>query len=176
MSAGVSQDVRRFHLPGTGVPARKPVPQIITPKPERTSPKLYPAELQRQEAIHSRSRTASSGVFPPQPDTMQVQSQHYGTPRQPSPRTSYQPQQYMAQPAPLAKRTPSNATNASIVSTNPHVPMRQNSGSSLQRSTSSRSGGSPTSYVALMRKQKATVWSDRAQVCYDTFCDGYLLR
>ncbi|MCJ1475786.1 hypothetical protein MMC13_004450 [Lambiella insularis] len=36
---------------------------------------------------------------------------------------------------------------------------------SLRRSTSSRSGQSmtPTSYVALMRKQKATVWCDRSQ-------------
>ncbi|MCJ1294612.1 hypothetical protein MMC34_006170 [Xylographa carneopallida] len=35
----------------------------------------------------------------------------------------------------------------------------------LRRSTSSRSGQSmtPTSYVALMRKQKATVWCDRSQ-------------
>lgn len=41
------------------------------------------------------------------------------------------------------------------------VPIRSNSG--LRRSSSSRSGNSPTSYVALMRKQKATVWCDRAQ-------------
>ena len=33
----------------------------------------------------------------------------------------------------------------------------------LRRSTSSRSTGQPTGYVALMRKQKATVWCDRSQ-------------
>ena len=34
---------------------------------------------------------------------------------------------------------------------------------SLRRTTSSRSSNSPGGYVALMRKQKATVWCDRAQ-------------
>ena len=35
--------------------------------------------------------------------------------------------------------------------------------SAPRRSTSSRSSTTPTSYVALMRKQKATVWCDRSQ-------------
>lgn len=44
------------------------------------------------------------------------------------------------------------------------MPFRQGS-QDLRRSTSSRSGGTPqpSGYVALMRKQKATVWCDRAQ-------------
>lgn len=33
----------------------------------------------------------------------------------------------------------------------------------IRRSSSSRSGGAPTSYVAALRRQKGTVWSDRAQ-------------
>ena len=59
------------------------------------------------------------------------------------------------------RRTPSNATSSTA-----HT---ASSGSryeaTLRRSTSSRSGGSttPSSYVLLMRKQKATVWCDRAQ-------------
>ncbi|KAB8360839.1 hypothetical protein FH972_024573 [Carpinus fangiana] len=62
--------------------------------------------------------------------------------------------QSQAAPAP-SRRSPSNSSG---------VPVRKNSdASSLARSTSSRSGGDPSSYVALMRKQKATVWSDRAQ-------------
>ncbi|KAL9054100.1 MAG: hypothetical protein Q9162_004357 [Coniocarpon cinnabarinum] len=59
------------------------------------------------------------------------------------------------------RRTLSNATT-STASTNGG--RKHSAGAStLQRTTSSRSGSSPTSYVALMRKQKATVWSDRAQ-------------
>jgi len=38
-----------------------------------------------------------------------------------------------------------------------------NMSGSIRRSTSSRSSSSPTSYVALMRKQKGTVWCDRSQ-------------
>lgn len=60
-----------------------------------------------------------------------------------------------------SRRTPSSATFSTMSSA-----QRQSiaSSSDLRRSTSSRSGGGqPTSYVALMRKQKATVWCDRAQ-------------
>lgn len=63
------------------------------------------------------------------------------------------------------RRTPSNATSSTSNST--AVPTRTPStvSSTLSRTASSRSGASlsPSSYVALMRKQKATVWCDRAQ-------------
>ncbi len=63
------------------------------------------------------------------------------------------------------RRTPSNATSSTSNST--AVPTRTPStvSSNLSRTASSRSGASlsPSSYVALMRKQKATVWCDRAQ-------------
>lgn len=66
-----------------------------------------------------------------------------------------------------ARRTPSVATSSSSNSTNTNAQRNQqgNYPSSVRRSTSSRSTSttSPTSYVALMRKQKATVWCDRAQ-------------
>lgn len=68
-----------------------------------------------------------------------------------------------AQPQYQARRNPSVGTFTTTSSGNP---ARQSiaSSSELRRSTSSRSGGGPpTSYVALMRKQKATVWCDRAQ-------------
>ena len=66
-----------------------------------------------------------------------------------------------------SRRTPSNATTSTISSQG--GPARTTSSASatasLRRSASSRSGQSfvPTSYVALMRKQKATVWCDRSQ-------------
>lgn len=68
------------------------------------------------------------------------------------------------------RRTPSVATSSSSNSANTNTQRNStatqgNYASSVRRSTSSRSTSttSPTSYVALMRKQKATVWCDRAQ-------------
>ncbi|KAH8199022.1 hypothetical protein TruAng_006808 [Truncatella angustata] len=64
------------------------------------------------------------------------------------------------------RRSPSVNT-FSTVSTNPPPPAAFRTSptqSEIRRSTSSRSGGgAPNSYVALLRKQKATVWCDRAQ-------------
>nr|OQO28915.1 hypothetical protein B0A51_03935 [Rachicladosporium sp. CCFEE 5018] len=87
-------------------------------------------------------------------------------PRSPSYAMSGQQQQQYP-----SRRTLSNATSST--SSTQNAPTRQGTGnapassyaSSIRRSTSSRSTSttSPTSYVALMRKQKATVWCDRAQ-------------
>ncbi|KAI2487983.1 hypothetical protein Ptr902_02116 [Pyrenophora tritici-repentis] len=90
---------------------------------------------------HSRTRTTSSGVFPTQ-----------------SPTTASMNSQYPTQYQTSLRRTPTSSTSSTT-----GTPNRSNSGT-LRRSSSTRSGGnSPTSYVALMRKQKATVWCDRAQ-------------
>jgi len=74
------------------------------------------------------------------------------------------PQQQAAYGQP-ARRTLSNATSISSTSTNTGLQQASSSANVPRRSTSSRStsSASPTSYVALMRKQKATVWCDRAQ-------------
>ncbi|KAK3679692.1 hypothetical protein LTR78_000068 [Recurvomyces mirabilis] len=79
-------------------------------------------------------------------------------------------QQQQQQYSQHTRRTPSNATSSSSTSTNTglqRAPTNSaySTSSAPRRSTSSRSTGSssPTSYVALMRKQKATVWCDRAQ-------------
>ncbi|KAL8716521.1 MAG: hypothetical protein Q9225_006158 [Loekoesia sp. 1 TL-2023] len=67
--------------------------------------------------------------------------------------------------APLSRRTPSTSTTSTTNTS--HIPSRTSSTLSnpLSRTSSARSGQSITSssYVALMRKQKATVWCDRAQ-------------
>jgi len=91
---------------------------------------------------HSRTRTTSSGVFPsaPSPTTSTMSSQ-------------YPQQMYQSS----LRRTPTSSTSSTT-----GTPNRSNSGN-LRRSSSGRSGNSPSSYVALMRKQKATVWCDRAQ-------------
>ncbi|KAL9046561.1 MAG: hypothetical protein Q9214_000632 [Letrouitia sp. 1 TL-2023] len=64
-----------------------------------------------------------------------------------------------------SRRTPSTSTTSTSNTTS--IPSRTSSTIStpLSRTSSSRSGQSITSssYVALMRKQKATVWCDRAQ-------------
>ncbi|KAF2021086.1 hypothetical protein BU24DRAFT_14438 [Aaosphaeria arxii CBS 175.79] len=154
MSAMTAQPTQ----PSYGVPLhRKPVPPpgtAVRPAQQHYSPDT--AQLQG----HSRTRTTSSGVFPMGPGTSAPPSA-YGTPQgtmQSSQYpTQYPPQQVLNQGT---RRTLSNATSSST-STN-GTPNRSNSGA-LRRSSSSRSGNSPSSYVAMMRKQKATVWCDRAQ-------------
>jgi hypothetical protein len=90
---------------------------------------------------HSRTRTTSSGIFPSSTasPTTTMNSQY--------------PTQYQGG----LRRTPTSSTSSTT-----GTPNRSNSGA-LRRSSSTRSGSSPTSYVAMMRKQKATVWCDRAQ-------------
>lgn len=64
-----------------------------------------------------------------------------------------------------SRRTPSTSTTSTA--NTGYIPNRTPStaSSTVSRTASTRSGASmtPTSYVALMRKQKATVWCDRAQ-------------
>lgn len=91
---------------------------------------------------HSRTRTTSSGIFPNASPTTSTMTSQY-------------PTQQMYQSS--LRRTPTSSTSSTT-----GTPNRSNSGA-LRRSSSTRSGNSPTSYVALMRKQKATVWCDRAQ-------------
>lgn len=124
---------------GGHIPHRKPLPGANNPQ-----------SLATQQ--HDRTATSSSNAFPQAPNAY------------PQP-ASYQQTAIDLQPA---RRTLSNAT-ASTTSTTasggapgPGVALVQTT-SALRRSSSSRSGNSPTSYVALMRKQKATVWCDRAQ-------------
>ncbi|KAK1963367.1 hypothetical protein LZ32DRAFT_514718, partial [Colletotrichum eremochloae] len=112
---------------------------------------LDPSASRRQQPMdssavysHSRTRTTSSNVFPTaiqSPTPMHLSQQH----NRRSPSVNTFSTTSSVPPPPAAYRT--SPTN------------------DLRRSTSSRSGGSiqPTGYVALLRKQKATVWCDRAQ-------------
>ncbi|KAH8664563.1 hypothetical protein BX600DRAFT_437104 [Xylariales sp. PMI_506] len=103
-------------------------------RPLDPSPQLY---------SHSRTRTTSSNVLPAQLPM------------------------YLQQP-PAGKghtrRSPSVNTISTVSSQPPPPAFRTSPTSDIRRSTSSRSGGGQaTGYVALLRKQKATVWCDRAQ-------------
>ncbi|KJZ74469.1 hypothetical protein HIM_06065 [Hirsutella minnesotensis 3608] len=101
---------------------------------------------------HSRSRTVSSNnlsVHGPSSARMSLHlSSHPGASMQHS------------------RRSPSVNTFSSVSTMPPPAAYRNSSSTDLRRSISSRSGGTTapqTGYVALLRKQKATVWCDRAQ-------------
>ena len=108
--------------------------------------------------IHSRSRTASSSVFPIQATT-------------PSPPNSSNPHRRFS--SQTSTNGISNNQSTPTMTSNQYQYHIQRSGTNNsanstapRRSTSSRSSSTlliSTSYVALMRKQKATVWCDRSQ-------------
>lgn len=119
---------------------QKPIPVLYTPQ-------SHQAPYQQ----HSRTRTTSSNVLPAE---------------------TYSPPPYandninMAHAQGYNNRRNTSTSTFSTINSSGNAPFPQRPTSQdLRRSTSSRSGGTiqPASYVALMRKQKATVWSDRAQ-------------
>ncbi|KAK5662970.1 hypothetical protein OQA88_6382 [Cercophora sp. LCS_1] len=112
---------------------------------------------------HSRTRTTSSGTFPGP-----YQQTPSGNPYHQNPQIPL----HLIQPhANNQRRSPSVNTFSTVSSGTgmaPPAAYKTSPTTDIRRSTSSRSGGTPgspqpTSYVALLRKQKATVWCDRAQ-------------
>ncbi|QPG97234.1 hypothetical protein C2857_006004 [Epichloe festucae Fl1] len=122
---------------------------------------------------HSRSRTTSSNTFP----VSQQQHQQQHQQQRPHPQQQQQhylhqqqagPQYPQAVPPHMhhSRRSPSVTTFSTTSSMQPPAAYRTSSSTELRRSISSRSGGTipqPSGYVALLRRQKATVWCDRAQ-------------
>jgi hypothetical protein len=144
------------------VPDRKPVPvpsasglkpltQIV---PDVHKPILAQPMLVNQ---HSRTRTSSSSALPANSPSSFSSSPKYSTSPNPPPSAAMYPNHN--------RRTLSNATSSTTTTGGGQMPARTSSSTSasLRRSGSARSNLNPTSYVALMRKQKATVWCDRAQ-------------
>jgi hypothetical protein len=136
---------------------RKPVGAAGIPaalRPVQPDPQQHLRQPQ-----HTHSRTSSSGLYP------EVQS----IVMSPTAATYSATTSYPSQNLGHSRRTASTATASSTSSQGGGggVPGRMPStvSISLRRSGSSRSGQSvnSSSYVALMRKQKATVWCDRAQ-------------
>lgn len=128
--------------PQRGLPHRKPVPG-----PRASYNNLQQQQQQQYTPEGSRATSMARSSVSPSMTTMQAQQQQ---------------QQYSAR-----GRTPSSATSStsSITGNGGLQRIPTNASAASRRSTSSRSNSSasPTSYVALMRKQKATVWCDRAQ-------------
>lgn len=139
------------------VPYQQPMPQIVSPRQSQYSHLLPESQYNYSASshspihlntsyIHSHSRTTSSSTAP------NISAKAY-TQRS----SAYPP---FSMNAFKSRRSPSTATFSTIASSNGPTPVE----ATVRRSTSSRSGNyPPTSYVALMRRQKATVWSDRAQ-------------
>ncbi|KKF94386.1 hypothetical protein CFO_g3247 [Ceratocystis platani] len=112
-----------------------------------------------------------------QPQAQPLHHQAHQT-HQPSPASQYpyqQQQQQQAQNTMLSnvqqhtRRSPSVATFSTSSSVPPPAAYRTSPTIDVRRSTSSRSGSSihpqqNSSYVALLRRQKATVWSDMIQM------------
>ncbi|KAK4191707.1 hypothetical protein QBC35DRAFT_470729 [Podospora australis] len=128
------------------------------PYTRRRAPPMDPAS--NAAYSHSRTRTTSSNTFP-------VQFQ-----QPPVPPNNYYAQMHLTQPQVQGhqRRSPSVNTFSTVSSGGmaPPAAYRTSPTTDIRRSTSSRSGGGPGSpqpsgYVALLRKQKATVWCDRAQ-------------
>ncbi|KAL4974418.1 hypothetical protein BDW66DRAFT_140100 [Aspergillus desertorum] len=151
-----------YRLPLHQIPSRKPVssvhpgPQFQAYHHNGYQQPQYQSHAQAQQLsahssvaslAHSRNRTTSSNVLPyaghPQHHHPQ-QPYSTGPPTQHSMTVPYNP---------LGRRLSSATTSTTSTGNNGDV----------RRSTSSRSAGSQMSYVALLRRQKATVWCDRAQ-------------
>ncbi|KAL9106665.1 MAG: hypothetical protein Q9227_008317 [Pyrenula ochraceoflavens] len=110
----------------------------------------YPQAPPASTSTHSRSRTTSSNVFP---SMAPAATYTYKSGASPSPSNNkFDPTRRLSS----ATSSTSSTGNAGYTNKMP---------TNIRRgpSTSSRSSSSPTSYVALMRKQKATVWCDRSQ-------------
>ncbi|KAJ5223763.1 hypothetical protein N7468_008305 [Penicillium chermesinum] len=145
-----------FRMPmHQGPPGRKPVGMV---QHGYSSYQGYdsPRNLAPQPAaqtVHSRTRTTSSNVLPYGSSS---HSPHYqaGLGQGPiSPNKSALPA-----PFPPARRL-SNTTT----STNSTGNQMAHADVDIRRSASNRSANSQLGYVALMRRQKGTVWCDRAQ-------------
>lgn len=140
--------------PTQQLPHRKPIPGKASynnlQQPQQQQPAQQYAQYAANQYSQARvtSNTKPSSGSPPVVDNRA--SSVY----------SLQPQPYN----PSTRRTLSNATSSST-STGAGLQRAPTTSTMPRRSTSSRSNSSasPTSYVALMRKQKATVWCDRAQ-------------
>lgn len=106
-----------------------------------------------QQTTHSRTRTTSSNIFPPQG------SQHYtGAPHPPP-----IPTNTMVLPNRPSSRRMSSTTTSTSSTGNQAMGQTSQGVSDIRRNASSRSANSQLGYVALLRRQKATVWCDRAQ-------------
>ncbi|KAJ5894576.1 hypothetical protein N7495_006267 [Penicillium taxi] len=140
-----------------GPPHRKPLPnsQHGFPYQPYDAPRTVAPHLSGPPSAHSRTRTTSSNVFPYAGGAHAQHGQHYQY--APPPLT---PQQSMAPPMGYPPSRRMSSTTTSTTSTGNQY---MHVDTDIRRSASNRSANSQLGYVALMRRQKATVWCDRVQ-------------
>lgn len=156
-----------FRLPIHQQPMRKPVPthhgfpyQPYDAPPQAQRLPTRPAGPPVAVSAHNRTRTSSSHVLPYVGD-----SQYSNAAAMPT-HPQYQYQQAAPYPSQYgSSRRLSSATTSTSSTGNNYTTQIMSTASSadIRRSSSSRSGSAQLGYVSLMRRQKATVWCDRAQ-------------
>ncbi|OQD72752.1 hypothetical protein PENDEC_c019G05729 [Penicillium decumbens] len=143
-----------FRMPiHQGPPARKPISGSAQPAYQYqaydASRSLAPHPA--AQTTHSRTRTTSSNVLPYGSASQQYQGA-------PPPVVS---PHIMAPPVNFSSARRMSSTTSSTNSTGNN--MMPHTETDIRRSASNRSASSQLGYVALMRRQKGTVWCDRAQ-------------
>ncbi|KAJ5573825.1 uncharacterized protein N7459_008252 [Penicillium hispanicum] len=135
-----------------GPPPRKPLPNPGHSYSYQAydAPRALAPPSAAPQTTHSRTRTTSSSVLPYGPSSHQYAAA-------PSSAVSHHA---MGPPMNfLPSRRLSSTTTSTTSTGNNQMP----SDSDIRRSASNRSANSQLGYVALMRRQKGTVWCDRAQ-------------
>ena len=149
---------------GSMVDYQRPVPAAILPyRPQPLSKDSHSPNPSYQnispqtQSLHRHSRsTSSSGLAYPSAGSSPSPARYQNTFQAHSRSLSANAYPPMANMNFAMHREPTTISTNTAATSHSSLP---------RRSTSSRSAGStqPSSYVALMRKQKATVWCDRAQ-------------
>ncbi|KAE8348721.1 hypothetical protein BDV28DRAFT_142871 [Aspergillus coremiiformis] len=133
-------------------PSRKPVPGMHVGYPFQSYGGHHKSQFSHQSAAsltQNRNRMSSASASP----YMTNQQQPYSNTPSPHHTMTTTPSY------PPSRRLSSATTSTSSTGNVPG----HSAASDIRRSTSSRSANSQLGYVALMRRQKATVWCDRAQ-------------
>ncbi|KAL2220222.1 hypothetical protein M432DRAFT_589549 [Thermoascus aurantiacus ATCC 26904] len=144
-----------YRLPINQTPPRRPTgarnSALVSQAFDGPSPQQLAPNPAGPSFSHNRSRTSSSSVLP-----YMNAHQHPGHPA---------PHPTLAAPGNYAPSRRLSSATTSTISTGGHMQTYTMSSvsSDIHRSLSSRSGSAQYSYVALMRRQKATVWCDHAQ-------------
>ncbi|KAJ5735760.1 uncharacterized protein N7483_000885 [Penicillium malachiteum] len=145
-----------FRMPmHQGPPPRKPMPntQHAYSYHGYDAPRNLAPHSAAPLTTHSRTRTTSSNVLPYGSSSHHHHYQHTPPPPMPShpmgPPAGFPPTRRLS-----STTTSTNSTGNAMQHADP---------GDIRRSASNRSANSQLGYVALMRRQKATVWCDRAQ-------------
>ncbi|PGH32284.1 hypothetical protein GX50_04951 [[Emmonsia] crescens] len=155
-----------YRSPTLQIPHRKPINSGNAGLQFHSSGSPNPQHRQQQamrpQSHQNRPQVASSSYHPNQMHPQQQMPPAF-QPQQPQQPQHYQQPQHMNPNYPVRRASNATTSTTSTGGNGPLPPGHPNAHADIRRSSSSRSGHAPNGYVALMRKQKATVWCDRAQ-------------